>query len=262
MPISHELAAELAAAFITAEQRCEPIEPIRLRHPDLTEADVYQVQKTLVEQKVQGGERVIGWKAGATNAAAQANMGLDGPTFGHLFASGQVSETEPCERAALIHPRIECDGAFRSGRDLAGTNVTIDDVMAATEAILPAFEIVDPRTQGWQVGLCEMVADNVFAARYVLGQEYRPAIGLDLPSVTVVLHKNGEQVASATGANVLGNPAQAVAWLANKLAEYQLQIKAGDLVLAGSLTPLHPISAGDRFEAIFSDLGSVRVRFE
>lgn len=261
MPIAETDITALAELFATAEERRAPVAPIRLRYPDLTEADAYRVQQALVARKLQGGAQLSGKKIGATNPTAQAAMGLEGPTYGHLFASGEIAAGASVPFASLIHPRLECEVAFLLGQDLAGPGVTAEAVRAATEAVMAAFEIVDARTEGWQVGMREMIADNVFAARYVLSPQRLPVAGMDLAGVAVTLYKNGEQVAAATGANVLGDPAQAMAWLANKLAEHNLHLRAGEIVLAGSLTPLHPVSAGDRFEAAFTELGTVTVAF-
>jgi 2-keto-4-pentenoate hydratase len=126
---------------------------------------------------------------------------------------------------------------------------------------MAAFEIVDSRTVGWSGKMPEMISDSVFAARYVLSEQLVPVAGLDLAALGVTLLKNGEQVAQATGANVLGSPANSLAWLANRMADHGRALRAGDIVLAGSLTPLVAAAAGDSFEASFDHLGSVRVRF-
>jgi 2-keto-4-pentenoate hydratase len=126
---------------------------------------------------------------------------------------------------------------------------------------MASLEINDPRTREWKIGSREAIADNGVAARFVLGEQRLPIADLDLPNTTVVLKKNGEEVGSATGAEVLGDPARAVAWLANKLAEHHQSLKAGEIVLPGSMTPIYPVGAGDRVEAEFEALGSVSVRF-
>ena len=147
------------------------------------------------------------------------------------------------------------------GEDLVGPDIAATDVLAATQAVMASLEINDPRTREWKIGSREAIADNGIAARFVLGEQRLPVVGLDLRNTAVVLNKNGEEVAAARGAAVLGDPARAVAWLANKLAEHHQILKAGETVLPGSMTPIYPIGAGDRVEAELDALGSVSVRF-
>jgi len=126
---------------------------------------------------------------------------------------------------------------------------------------MASLEINDPRTSEWKIGSREAIADNGVTARFVLGEQRLPVVDLDLSNTTVALKKNGEEVAFATGAAVLGDPARAVAWLANKLAEHHQSLKTGEIVLPGSMTPIYPVGTADRVEAEFDVLGSVSVRF-
>jgi 2-keto-4-pentenoate hydratase len=147
------------------------------------------------------------------------------------------------------------------GEDLVGPDIAVTDVLAATQAVVASLEINDPRIREWKIGSREAIADNAIAARFVLGEQWLSVVGLDLPNTAVVLNKNGEEVASATGAAVLGDPARAVAWLANKLAKHHQSLKAGEIVLPGSMTPIYPVGAGDSVEAAFEALESVAVCF-
>jgi 2-keto-4-pentenoate hydratase len=261
MPVTEEVITDLAHRLITAEQRCVPIEPITTLYPNLTEADAYRVQMAVVTTKVEHGDRMIGRKVGATNHTIQQLLRIDEPTYGTLLESNQVANGETISLSRLIHPRIECEIAFLLGEDLVGPGIAVTDVLAATHAVMAALEINDPRTREWKIGSREAIADNGVAARFVLGEHRLSVEGLDLPNTTVVLKKNGEEVASATGAAVLGDPARAVPWLANKLAEHHQSLKAGDIVLPGSMTPIYPVGTADRVEAEFDVLGSVSVRF-
>jgi 2-keto-4-pentenoate hydratase len=147
------------------------------------------------------------------------------------------------------------------GEDLAGPGTIVSDVLAASRAVTASLEINDPRTRGWKIGSREAIADNRISARFVLSEQRVPVEDLDLPNTTVVLKMNGEEVASATGAAVLGDPARAVAWLANKLAGHHQSLKAGEIVLPGSMTPIYPVAVADKVEAEFDALGSVSVCF-
>lgn len=253
---------ELARALLAAEMQRAPIEPLGRRYPELAESDAYRVQEALVALKIAQGARVVGRKVGATNAKAQASMGFDHPSAGVLFDVGQVADGGRIATTELIHPRLECEIAFVMGSDLRGPGVTPEAVLAATAALVPAFEIVDARTAGWAVTWREMIPDNVFQARYVLGDQRVAPQGRDLASVELELVQNNTPVLTATGAAVLGNPAQAVAWLVDHLAGFSAGLSAGDIVLAGSLTPLHPVAAGDSFVATFSGLGQVSINFD
>jgi 2-keto-4-pentenoate hydratase len=261
MPITEEIIAGLAHSLIAAEQRCVPIDPITFLYPELTEADAYRVQMAVVATKGERGDRVIGRKVGATSQAIQQLLDIDEPIYGTLLESNQVANGETISLSHLIHPRVECEIAFLLGEDLVGPGIAVADVLAATQAVVASLEINDPRTREWKIGSREAIADNGVAARFVLGERWLPVDGLDLPNTTVVLKKNGEEVAAATGAAVLGDPARAVAWLANKLAENHQSLKAGEIVLPGSMTPIYPVGAGDSVEAAFEALESVSVRF-
>jgi 2-keto-4-pentenoate hydratase len=261
MPLTEELIAELARTFIGAEQRGVPIEPITSLYPDLTEADAYRVQMAVVATKVRRGDRVIGRKVGATSQPIQQLLGIDEPIYGTLLESNRVANGETILLSRLIHPRVECEIAFLLGEDLAGPGIAVTNVLAATQAVMASLEINDPRTREWKIESREAIADNGVAARFVLGEQRLAVEDLDLPNTTVVFRKNGEEVASARGAAVLGDPARAVAWLANKLAEHHQSLKANEIVLPGSMTPIYPVGTADRVEAEFDALGDVSVRF-
>ena len=261
MPVTEEVITDLAHRLIAAEQRCVPIEPITSLYPDLTEAEAYRVQMAVVATKVERGDRVIGRKVGATSQAIQQLLRIDEPIYGTLLESNRVANGETISLSRLIHPRIECEIAFLLGADLVGPGIAVSDVLAATGAVMASLEINDPRTREWKIGSREAIADNGVTARFVLSDQRLAVEDLDLPNTTVVLKKNGEEVASATGAAVLGDPARTVAWLANKLAGYHRSLKAGEIVLPDSMTPIYPVGAGDRAEAEFEALGSVSVRF-
>jgi 2-keto-4-pentenoate hydratase len=261
MAITPEDVATIAELYLEAERRAMPAEPIRGRYPEIDEEDAYAVQAELLRRKLADGAAVAGYKAGATNAGAQANFGLSQAVYGALLRHSQVLDGGTIESRNLIHPRVECEVAFRMAADLAGPGVTPDSALAAVAGAMAAFEIVDSRTVGWSGKMPEMIADSVFAARYVVSEQLMPVAGLDLAGLAVTLLKNGEQVAQATGANVLGSPANSLAWLANRMSAHGRSLRTGDIVLAGSLTPLVAAAAGDRFEASFDHLGAVRVRF-
>ncbi|MEI6776852.1 MAG: fumarylacetoacetate hydrolase family protein [Chloroflexales bacterium] len=261
MSITSEAIAAIVDLYLESERRAMPVEPIRHRYPEISEEDAYAIQAELLRHKLSGGAAVAGYKVGATNVQAQANFGLNQPVYSALLRHGQVLDGGSIEIRDLIHPRLECEVAFRMATDLSGPGVTPESALAAVAGAMAAFEIVDSRTVGWSGKMAEMIADSAFVARYVVSEHLVPLDGLDLVGLGVTQLKNGEQIAQATGANVLGNPANSLAWLANRMADHGRTLRAGEIVLAGSLTPLVATAAGDSFEARFDHLGNVRVRF-
>jgi 2-keto-4-pentenoate hydratase len=168
---------------------------------------------------------------------------------------------QPIAASQMLQPRCEAEIAFVLKRDLTGPGVTVADVLTATEAVLPALEIIDSRIANWKIKLQDTVADNASSAYIVLGNAMTPVHGLDLRLIGMVYEKNGGILATGAGAAVLGHPATAVAWLANKLHEFDVPLKAGEVILSGALAAAAPVAAGDYFRAELDRLGSVSVRF-
>jgi 2-keto-4-pentenoate hydratase len=164
--------------------------------------------------------------------------------------------------AEMIAPKIESEICVRLGRDLAGPDVDASDVLAAADAVRASFEICDARILDWKCPYPDFFADNGFSARIVLGGTgWRPIGEVDLLGETVVLSKDGQAFAEGRGEMALGSPANAVAWLANKLAARGRSLSAGMLVMTGTLTPITPIERGATYVASFSTLGSVEKTF-
>jgi 2-keto-4-pentenoate hydratase len=253
---------DLAKKYLAAETERIALEPISVICPDLTADEAYRVQMAIVASKLRAGERLAGKKVGATNEAIQKAMMIPEPIYGHLFKSQQISSGMTVSLSQLIHPKVECEIAFTLGRDLSGPDVTSDDALEAALSVTASIEINDSRTRDWKIGTREVIADNGVAARFLLGEVVRSAGDLDLPGLQVVMKKNGEEIARSSGAAILGNPAESLAWLANKVAEHDGGLQAGEVVLAGSMTPMTPVESGDLIEARFDDLGKVSVRFE
>ena len=158
----------------------------------------------------------------------------------------------------LIAPKIESEICVRLRTDLSGPGVSATDVLAAADAVRASFEICDARIIDWKCPYPDFFADNGFSARIVLGQrDWVPIDAVDLLGETVVLARDGEAIAEGRGEMALGSPLNAVAWLANKLAERGRSLHAGDLVMTGTLTPITPIVRGSAYTATFSTLGAV-----
>lgn len=228
---------------------------------DLTIEDAYRIQLKVVEAKVNAKNRVVGKKIGLTSLAMQNLLGVYEPDYGHLLSNMEVPDGGVIRMSELMQPKVEAEVAFLLKKDLAGPGVLVTDVLRATEAIVPALEIVDSRIKDWKIKIQDTIADNASSARFVLGSQLTSPKGFDLRLVGMVFKKNGEILGTAASTAVLGNPAAAVAWLANKLAEFEIFLRAGEIILSGAFTAAVTPVSGDYFQAIFDRLGTVEVRF-
>ncbi len=226
----------------------------------LSLAEAYTIQDELREALVKKGERILGWKAGFTGRSAQQTFGVDHPVCGFLLASGVYATGQEVPVSRFAQLVVEVETAFVMKRDLAGPGVTAAAALPAVEGALPALELVDMRFTGKPTA-ADVVADGVFANAIVLGQPLTPVIGLDLALEGVVYELNGQVAATNTAAEVLGNPLNSLAWIANHLGGRGLGLRAGQVVMSGSISALLRPKAGDVISARFTRLGSVSVRF-
>jgi 2-keto-4-pentenoate hydratase len=233
------------------------VAPITDELPELTEADGYRIQDALVALHVAAGSRVVGAKLGLTSRAKQREMGIAEPIHGWLLGGMGLDPGVPLEVGTLGQPRAEPEIAFLMARDLEGVDVSAVAVLAATEAVFPALEILDSRYRDYRFTLPDVVADQTSAGRFVLGGSLTSPRGIDLALTGCVFSRNGEVVATATGAAALGHPATAVAWLVRRLAASERGLRAGDIVLTGGLTAVAPLKPGDVVSATFDRLGTV-----
>ncbi|HZP27223.1 MAG TPA: hypothetical protein VFB90_09295, partial [Dehalococcoidia bacterium] len=217
--------SELAAALTQAESARAPIAPLTARYPEMGQEDAYAVQRVNMAAKITAGAKLVGWKVGLTSKAMQEMFGVDTPDFGQLLDFMIQDSGSTISREVLIQPRIEPEIAFILSADLQGPGVSLEDVLAATEAVLPSLEIIDSRIADWKIKLPDTIADNASCGRVILGRERVVADSLDLSAVQMTFRKDGEDLSQATGAAVLGNPANAVAWLANTLGQFGEKLK-------------------------------------
>ncbi|GAW91027.1 2-keto-4-pentenoate hydratase [Calderihabitans maritimus] len=251
---------ELALKLLEAEKNRQPIEPLTVTYPELTVETAYRIQLAGVEKKVKSGRKIIGKKIGLTSRGMQQLLGVNEPDYGHLLDHMLVPEGEAVPRESLLQPKVEGEIAFILKETLRGPGVTIADVYRATEGVMPAIEIVDSRIRDWKIKLPDTVADNASSALFVLGGRMLPLKDLDLRHIGMVLEKNGELVNTGAGAAVWGHPAAAVAWLANKLSEFDIALEAGEIILSGAFTAAVDAAKGDVFHFSFHSLGSVSLR--
>lgn len=258
-PLLHALADELYVALRTATS----LRPLTQRQPELNIDDAYRISLRMLERRIADGERVIGKKIGVTSRAVQEMLNVFQPDFGFLTDAMQFPNdaSVSLRQTKLIQPRAEGEIAFLLGQDLVGTNITAEDVMAATQAVMPCFEIVDSRISNWAIKIEDTVADNASCGVFAVGAAMIDPRAIDLAAAELTMYKNGQRISSGLGASVQGHPAAAVAWLANTLGRFGIPFRKGELILSGSLVPLVPVSAGDHFELTIDSIGSASIRF-
>jgi 2-keto-4-pentenoate hydratase len=225
----------------------------------LTMDEAYRVQLGLLGRYVASGERHAGWKVGLTSRAMQEQQRVHEPVFGFLLESGNAASGTIFAHASLIRPGFENELCIAMGAPLAGPGVTLDQARAAIASVAPALEIVERRGD-LTADLNLALADNAQQKAFITGPAV-PLGELDLAAVTVEVIVNDVSQERARGAEVLGTPVASVAWLANKLAQYGRRLEAGVRIMSGSFTKQYLLSPGDRVEACFSPVGTVRAEF-
>lgn len=236
--------------------------PITELKPDMTISEAYGIQLVTIDKKVKAGSRIIGKKIGLTSLAMQQLLKVDQPDYGHLLDDMVVENGGVISFCRVLQPRVEAEIAFVLKKDLIGPRVTTAEVLLATDYVLPALEIVDSRISDWKIKLQDTIADNASSGLYVLGGKPVKPDAVDLTLAGMAFYKNGELMNTGVGAAALGNPAACVAWLANKLFEFGIVLKAGEVILSGALSAAVNAVPGDQFQARIAHLGEVSVRFQ
>ncbi len=254
-------AENFAATLFAALRDGRTVPPLVQSDASLGIDDAYAISLALLSRRTNEGERVVGKKIGVTSKVVQDMLGVHQPDFGFLTDRMLVGETIDVAAHKLIQPRIEAEIAFFLQDDLTGPDVTAGDVIAATQSIAPCFEIVDSRIENWNISIVDTIADNASCGVFVIGDARVPPKGVGLPDLKVTVTKNGAPLSEGYGRDVQGNPAQAVAWLANTLGRYGVTLDAGDVILSGSMVPLHDAVAGDQFAMNIDGLGGCAARF-
>jgi 2-keto-4-pentenoate hydratase len=249
---------DASSALWRARLERAPIEVLTARWPDLDETAAYAIARAT--QALLGQQRV-GYKLGYTSAAMRAQMGVEHPNYGLLTEPGRVPDEGEIRLDSLIHPLVEPEIAFVMARDVTDAPQDADVLLDAVASVHPALEIVDTRYTAYRFKACDNIADNSSAACFVLGAPRALRELPDLASVAVSLAADDIVLDHGCGADALGNPLHALAWLARRLLGEGAMLRAGDVVLTGGLTRAHAARAGVQFAGRFSGLGEVRVRF-
>ena len=237
------------------------VAPLTTRFPHITTEDSYKISLRMLSCRRSDGERVIGKKIGVTSRAVQTMLDVHTPDFGWLTDAMRFDEGQEVPTAPLIQPRAEAELAFVLARELRGPGVTPADVAAATDAVIPCFEIVDSRIEAWKIRYQDTVADNASSGVFLLGAARAAARGVDFASCAVTVEKNGRFLSQGTGAEAMGSPLACIAWLANTFGERGIGLEAGEVVLSGSLVPLEPVGPGDVLSMHMPGIGGATVRF-
>ena len=237
------------------------VAPLTDREADITIEDAYQIQQRMIQRRLDAGETIIGKKIGVTSKVVMDMLKVSQPDFGMMTSGMVFNEGESIDTSTMIAPRAEAEVAFVLKSDLMGPGVTAADVLRATDFVVPCFEIVDSRIQDWKIKIQDTVADNASCGVLVLGGRRKSPADIDLALAGMVLEKNGEIISTSTGAAVQGSPVNAVAWLANTLGKLGISLKAGEVILSGSQSPLVPVKAGDSLVCTVGGLGGTSVRF-
>jgi 2-oxo-3-hexenedioate decarboxylase len=261
MKLDKTTIAGLAEHLENAELQARDVTKITDEHPQMDWDDAYAIQDEIRRRKESRGHKTAGMKCGLTSFAKMKQMGVETPVFG--FVSDYMARPDGGEikMSELIHPKVEAEICIVTKAPLKGPGCHIAAVMAATELVVPAVEIIDSRYRDFKFDLKSVIADNTSSSRFVIGGRSRDLDELDLRTLGVVLEINGEIKTMATGAAVLGHPLAAVAMLANHLGARGQEIPAGTFVMTGGVTEAVVVKAGDNVVVRYQDLGSVSMRF-
>lgn len=260
MSLSTSQIHAVAGELLEAEKSRRPVPPLVARYEGFSIDDAYQVQCHNANQSLMQGKRLVGYKIGLTSRAAQTHFGVTHPDFGHLFASMAIADEGVVPLAQLIQPKIEGEIALVLGKDLKGPEVTVVDAMDAVEYALTAMEIIDSRIENWKISAADTIADNGSSALFVLGENKVALKGLNLAELGMAFSHNGEVLFTGSGAAVMGNPLNALVFLANELGKQDRGLRAGEVILSGALSGMASLKAGDFFSCEIGRLGSCSVR--
>jgi len=261
MSVDHTaIAAQLEAAWTAGA----PVEPLTDTVPGFDVSDAYRVQRAWTELRVRAGETIVGRKIGLTSAAVQSQMNVDEPDYGTLWASRHLTTVggrAEADSSVFVAPRAEGELAFLIGEAPPGPVVTTQQVLAATEAVAPAIEIVDSRIRDWRIKLPDTVADNASYGGFAVGSWNRALAYEDLRTIGMVMEVDGRAYSTGVGAAALGHPAAAVAWLLTKLHSLGIVTQPGDIVLSGALAAMAPVRAGSVVSLMVHRQSAVTITF-
>ncbi|PWH07875.1 2-oxo-hepta-3-ene-1,7-dioate hydratase [Brachybacterium endophyticum] len=259
--MSDEQVTAIADELAEATRSGGTIPRISPRHPGMGVEDSYAIQRVWRQRREQAGGRVVGHKIGLTSKAMQEATGIDEPDYGVIFADQVIDSGERVEHGRWSNVRVEVELAFVMRERLAGPGVTAEQVLAATEAVVPALEILDSHIELEGRTIVDTISDNAALGAMVLGTQRIDPRERDLRWIGAMLSQNGDVVETGVSGGVLGDPALSVAWLADRIGSHGDALEAGETVLAGSFTRPVWVRPGDHISVDYQDLGTVEVSF-
>lgn len=252
--------SKAAESLLEAERTRTPVVQLSKTYPNIEIEDSYAIQAEVTRRKIAGGAKLIGHKIGLTSKAMQQSSGIDEPDYGHLLDNMIVADGAKVKHADYCVPRVEPELAFVLGKPLKGPGIGLLDVLRATEYIVPAIEIIDARVQNPRK-IYDTVADNGAAAGIIIGGRPVGPNDVDLRWVGAVFYRNSEIEETGLAAGVLGHPALGIAWLANKVGQFDTVLEPGHIMLSGSFTRPVWAAKGDTLHADFGPLGALAAQF-
>ena len=259
---------EEAKRLDKAEKSKKQVAATTLGHPKMTITDAYKIQQEWMAIKKKRGRKVVGHKIGLTSRAMQVNMGIEEPDYGTLLDDMVYEENSTISAAAFLDPKIEVELAFILNKELKGTEVSVIDVLNATDYVVPALELIaarsfrmDPKT-GYRRTVRDTISDNAANGGIILGGRPMRPNDLDLRWVGAMMSRNGVIEESGVSGAVLNHPAKGIAWLAKKYAAHKMSLKPGQIILAGSFTRPVDVRPGDTFTVDYGKMGTISCYFE
>jgi 2-keto-4-pentenoate hydratase len=254
---------ECSSLLWEAEKSCSPINTLTSIYSQLTHEDAYAIQAATLRRRSSQG---VGFKLGYTSAAMRAQMNIAEPNYGVLTKDHLLDHQEGAldgyiPFGELIHPLVEPEIAILINQEISGAGHTRHTIESHVEAVMPALEIVDTRYKEYKFSLVDNISDNSSGARVVLGAPKKLSQIDDLRLSGVLLWSEGHTLDTGVGANSMGDPLVSIAWLANFLAQQELSIPAGSIIMTGGLTKAHPAKSQQTFLAEFGGLGNVKAYF-
>jgi len=250
-----------AARLMRAQAERQPCAPVRDLIGSSDVALAYAVQALQTKARLAAGARIVGRKIGLTSPAVQAQLGVDRPDFGFLFSDMKCTESDPVAMTWLLQPKVEAEIAFVLGADLDEGPLDLDTVRRAVSYAVPALEIVDSRIAEWDITFGDTVADNASSGLFVLGSERRSLAEFDPVQAQMSMLIDGVEVSTGSGAACLGDPLEALRWLATTARDLGEPLRSGQVILSGALGPMSPVVAGNHVTAEITGLGSVEAHF-
>lgn len=257
----HEVIETVRGRLAEAYRSRTPCDPVKPFLEPLGLDSAYAVQRLLIEDRLDAGQRIVGHKIGLTSVSVQKQLGVDQPDYGVLTNTMEYGDQEEIPFSHLIQPKVEAEIAFILECDLDMNPISLAQVIRSVAYAVPAIEVVDSRIGDWKVSIFDTIADNASSAAFVLGGAAKKIDQLDLRLCGMRLDHRGEAVSSGCGAACLGNPLNALTWLARKMLKLEQPLREGQVILSGALGAMVPVTAGEVYEASISGLGSVTAIF-